>query len=40
MKNKNKKLRREKNQAIDNPDEFETNFIKKVQKKGKWSETA
>ena len=39
VKNKNKKLRREKNQKIDKPDEFEANFIKKVQKKGKWSES-
>lgn len=40
VKNKNKKLRREKNQNIDKPDEFEANFIKKVQKKGKWTENA
>lgn len=40
VKNKNKKLRREKNQVIDKPDEFETKFIKNVQKKAKWSETS
>lgn len=40
VKNKNRQLRRENNQKIDKPDEFETNFIKKVQKKAKWSETA
>ena len=40
VKSKNRKMRREKNQKIDKPDEFESNFIKKVQKKAKWSETA
>lgn len=40
VKNKNKKLRREKNNEVDKPDKFETDFIKKTQRKAKWSETA